>query len=375
MIYTILKDQASRTVSNCAMTRIDTSKKIAVYGVGQGFQSFKKFFLNKIGMEPDIYVDRRFVKNEKFLGKPTIMPNMIDDKFLANYNIILTQNFDSYQSIRAEISASDKNNIFSAFDFFLYHATYSNDELTRGNFHCFDKHREKIEFCYANLLDKKSKKLFQDILLLYMSKRISRFDFDNPNEQYLPKDLPVELDYRHVINCGAYDGDTVQNIIVERPEFQFAVCFEPDIDNFSALVRNLSGKKNKFSDVTVLQAAVGSEVGCFGLDKGGTNSTLVDVSGGKRSCLQLNLDSLASARDWTFINMDIEGAELDALKGCHLLLSKLSPDLAISIYHRIEHLWEIQNYISSINSNYNFWLRNYSGFPSETILYASVKCN
>jgi hypothetical protein len=74
----------------------------------------------------------------------------------------------------------------------------------------------------------------------------------------------------------------------------------------------------------------------------------------------------------TFIKMDIEGAELNALIGSRNTIVKNKPILAISIYHKKKDIFEIINYILSLNLNYKFYLRHYSLGKSETILYAIV---
>lgn len=74
----------------------------------------------------------------------------------------------------------------------------------------------------------------------------------------------------------------------------------------------------------------------------------------------------------TFISMDIEGAELEALKGAERSIRGNKPDLAISVYHLPNHIWEIPLYIEKLSLGYKFYLRNYSGKPIETVLYATV---
>ena len=53
------------------------------------------------------------------------------------------------------------------------------------------------------------------------------------------------------------------------------------------------------------------------------------------------LDDLLSDLDPTFIKMDIEGAEPNALLGATATLRAKTPTLAICLYHTREHLWEI----------------------------------
>ena len=71
-----------------------------------------------------------------------------------------------------------------------------------------------------------------------------------------------------------------------------------------------------------------------------------------------------------FIKMDIEGAELSALKGGINTIKKCRPQLAISIYHSSEDFINIPLYLKENLENYKFRLGHYSPRLSETVLYA-----
>ena len=69
--------------------------------------------------------------------------------------------------------------------------------------------------------------------------------------------------------------------------------------------------------------------------------------------------------------MDIEGSELDALKGGEKIIKRDLPHLAISIYHKPSDLWEIGLYLFSIHGNkYKYYIRNYGHQTFDTVLYA-----
>lgn len=75
----------------------------------------------------------------------------------------------------------------------------------------------------------------------------------------------------------------------------------------------------------------------------------------------------------TFIKMDIEGAEYEALKGAKNIISDYHPKLAISVYHKTEDIWELPQLILSFYPDYTFYLRHYSLSGEETVLYAVAK--
>ena len=72
----------------------------------------------------------------------------------------------------------------------------------------------------------------------------------------------------------------------------------------------------------------------------------------------------------TFIKMDVEGAEYQALLGAKRVIKEYKPKLAICIYHKLEDIWELPWLIHTINPEYKFYLRHYSFGDVETVLYA-----
>lgn len=60
-----------------------------------------------------------------------------------------------------------------------------------------------------------------------------------------------------------------------------------------------------------------------------------------------------------YIKLDIEGAELDMLRGAAKTISRWKPKMAISAYHRGEDLWTLINCVKSLRSDYEFKFRHY----------------
>lgn len=68
--------------------------------------------------------------------------------------------------------------------------------------------------------------------------------------------------------------------------------------------------------------------------------------------------------------MDIEGAEIEALKGAEYIIKKYKPKLAISIYHKLEDIIDLIYIIMQYRNDYKFYLRHYSIASFDTVLYA-----
>jgi hypothetical protein len=68
--------------------------------------------------------------------------------------------------------------------------------------------------------------------------------------------------------------------------------------------------------------------------------------------------------------MDVEGSELNALKGAERVIKENEPILAICVYHKIEDFVEISDFILSVIPNYKLYLRHHNISGTETVLYA-----
>ena len=82
------------------------------------------------------------------------------------------------------------------------------------------------------------------------------------------------------------------------------------------------------------------------------------------------LDELIRDDAPTFIKMDIEGVEPDALAGARGIIQRHLPVLAVSLYHRQEHLWQLPLLVRSLAADYQLFLRRYSDDCWEQVLYA-----
>ena len=72
----------------------------------------------------------------------------------------------------------------------------------------------------------------------------------------------------------------------------------------------------------------------------------------------------------SYIKMDVEGSELEALKGSIETIKKYRPKLAISLYHKPEDVIEIPVFLEKLDLGYKYYLRHYQTRMEETVLYS-----
>lgn len=103
---------------------------------------------------------------------------------------------------------------------------------------------------------------------------------------------------------------------------------------------------------------------------GDENSASTLADNGTINVNVVSLDEILNGQRVTFIKMDVEGAELEALKGAKESILQYRPRLAICIYHKPEDILEIPLYLQSLVPDYKFYIRHYSDYTIETVLYA-----
>lgn len=190
--------------------------------------------------------------------------------------------------------------------------------------------------------------------------------------QYFSNDVITLTDNESFIDGGAYVGDTAEMFLKEtNNHYKKIFCFEPSENTYLEL---MGAKKNHNDDerIVLFKAGLYSKNAKLGFDEkslspgNAVNEKSSDIS----SIDVVSIDNVIN-EEVTFIKMDIEGSELDALKGARETILKYKPKLAICVYHKNEDIIEIPNYIMSLGLDYKFYLRHHSPYDFfETVFYA-----
>lgn len=218
----------------------------------------------------------------------------------------------------------------------------------------------KYKKIYEKLNDKISKNSFQNVLNFKLSGDNRYLCDDIVDKQYFEPFLNLAKNPIFV-DGGGFVGDTSLNFIKNYPNFNKIYLFEPEFKHFEKAKANLKGFEVEF-----FQKGLGERDEILRFSSSGATSKL-DENGAL--CVEItSIDEAVNGRV-DFIKMDIEGAEISALKGAAKTIKAYTPTLAICAYHKSTDFWEIAEFILSLNADYKLYFRHYTTSAVESVLY------
>jgi len=187
---------------------------------------------------------------------------------------------------------------------------------------------------------------------------------------YFPDSLFQLCDGEVFVDCGAYTGDTAEQVIRRNPAFSRISAIEADPANFRRLTDWIhTMDRNVASRIEALNCAVSAKSGKLHFRASGDEgSRLADDGDIVVDCVRL--DDLLRDTPPTFIKMDIEGAELDALEGARAAIQTHRPILSICVYHQQSDLWRIPLFVHSLAEDYLLFLRPHDVDGWQLVCYA-----
>jgi FkbM family methyltransferase len=189
------------------------------------------------------------------------------------------------------------------------------------------------------------------------------------HDLYAPEGLFEFADNETYVDGGSYDGDTIRTFI-ERVHGRFAdvYAFEPDPVTFDKLKTNFRDEPR----VHPIHAGLYSHGGSLRFRDDASRGAIF-AADGEIEMPVTTIDEVLGERPLTYVKMNIEGAEIDALNGGRAAIRKWRPRLALSVYHRASDLWRIPQLVLELNPGYELYLRQHDGGIIETVLYALHK--
>jgi FkbM family methyltransferase len=227
-------------------------------------------------------------------------------------------------------------------------------------------HKQEFQEVSELLCDEYSKKVFWG----YLEAQEGNIDSDIrycTNGVYF-NELTKKKRTGAFLDCGSYDGESAIAYMKFIGEERQVFAFEPDKENFRNLVDKMENKSNV---ICMNKGCYSSEKQLSFVSNGDVSSSLQEY--GNDIVEVTKIDTVVGEEKVAFIKMDVEGAELEALKGAKNVIERDMPILTISAYHKQEDLITLIPYIHKLcnkNEKYQLYLRHHSVVQSELVIYA-----
>jgi FkbM family methyltransferase len=354
-------------------TKIRSQSNVLLYGAGTiGRESHA--ILKKAGVLVEAFMDAKDLAFSQIQGVPVFKPDDLRfDAEKRRTTMVIVTIFNAYvdmPSIHSRLAALGWENIIT---FTAFYEAFSNELGNRYWLTSRDYYRPldaQLAAARALWADDKSRTVYDCIIRFRLTgdyEALDKADFDS---QYFPSDLPGWKTPLRLIDCGAYDGDTLRQVRNLGLQLEAYAAFEPDPANFTKLSSEVQSAPGGAPALTALLPCGAWSHGCqLSFSSGQGSGSAVNIHGD--TVIQCAaLDEVLPSFQPTLIKMDIEGAELAALLGAADTIRKCRPGLAICLYHEPAHLWQIPLLIAGWDLSYRFYLRCHYHNGFELVLYA-----
>ncbi|MCG7975305.1 MAG: FkbM family methyltransferase [Candidatus Thiodiazotropha taylori] len=217
---------------------------------------------------------------------------------------------------------------------------------------------------YGALADEASQQTLKDLLQFRLSgdyRSMSAYCV-RPEAQYF--EPFIDPGAAHVfVDGGGYDGDTTEAFCHRYPDYRKVYLFEPSVTNLANARRRLQQQR----DIVFIDQGLSDQQGQLPFNAEAGSASAVDPHSSQQIRVT-TLDQYVSTKI-SFIKMDLEGWELQALHGARRHILEERPNLAIAVYHQAADFRTIFEYITGLCPDYRVYLRHYTEGWSETIMY------
>jgi FkbM family methyltransferase len=339
-------------------------RPIAVYGMGNGAD---KLFsrLEKYGASVSaVFASDGFVRGHSFRGHLVKTLSDIEAEF-EDFIILV-----SFASNRSEVIDLVKD-IDGRHELYIPDMPVAGDEYFDREF--YNSNYTDILKAYNALCDDDSRYLFAAAVNYKLTGKMEYLisAYSTVDEIYgiLPKNIECSVD------AGAYNGDTVRELISYRPSVKRIYAIEPDKRNFKKLSKYISEAELMQSVVAVNAAVWDSDTDGSFVGSGNRNSSVSSTASfeNRREEIPLvRIDGISSERI-DYIKYDVEGAEYEALEGSSGVISEYRPALLISAYHRSRDIFFLVNYVKERYPDYKLYMKRTLCFPAWEIAVIAAK--
>lgn len=238
---------------------------------------------------------------------------------------------------------------------------------------CANYVRERMkdaQLIYRELADAQSRKTYIGALKCLATADIGYVPISSYPQYWHPRVHTEPGDF--VIEGGPANGETALQFAAETGPKGMVVAFEP-VGRQAAKAQRLLAA---YPHAKIEHLGLWSGSGDFYIENKGNSSKLDASSTAKgEKCRSISIDEYCAANNikCDFIKLDVEGAEIECLKGAREVIGKYHPKLQICLYHNIAHYFDIPLFIMREFPGYELYVGHHEPTFAETVLYARWK--
>lgn len=334
----------------------NSSSPIALYGTGDGADKIIKVLEERglFGRVHAVFASDGFIRNRTFCGFKVESFDEVRAR-LGNDVIVLV----CFGSARSEV-LDNIERISGICKTFIPDVPVCGDTLFDSAF--VAENNGRIQKIYSLLEDDISKKCFANYVNYKLTGRTDILEASETSDDEVSFLAGVPAG-TYFLDLGAYNGDTVRRYMGLLPDASGAVAVEPERHSYKKLASVCEGYEGKVTPVHALISDHTGEGVMTSSHGRGTRSGKITGAGEginrvKTIPVQLEtIDSLMEGKVPGFIKFDVEGAELEAIRGGRETIKKHGPILMVSCYHRSEDLFVLPEEILRIRSDYRMYIR------------------
>lgn len=338
----------------------NSGKKIYIYGCGAYAEAVCRYLIkNELTVE-GYFVDHIFYRDNFYISGLKV--NDIDDYAdkLDDYNIAIGFCEINKTKFLIQNKKIVKGNYFLIWgydDGCIWDEGY----LVRNN--------ETLSRIFDELADERSRSVLKELAYARVNHTVGKLiEFADSNQYFNELTFEKNSSNEVYVDCGAFNGDTIVKYkAFTNGKYKKIYAFEPDKGNLETLKNNTAS----FANIEIINKGIWDKDKTLSFNSSGSGSCISES--GDNVIEVTTIDSIVKDDKVTFIKMDVEGSELEALHGAKETIRKNSPKLAICCYHKENDIIDLYTYIKSFDREgviYNFYLRHHSNGASETVLYA-----
>jgi len=330
-------------------------KKFIIFPAGLTAQRFYYTLLNDFGIEADFFVDN----NPAFAGKAVCGKPVLSFVHAFSENsggtaVLIPTCRKYYEQIAAQLSDAGIQS-------YMHADTFTTCRL-------YDRYAAVAEM----LVDSESKRSYWGAVYSMLTGDNSFVSY-KCNQYFALREFAASS-LETIVDAGAYVGDTVEEYVKRGQESIKIYAFEPYEAARLKMEARVERLKTEWligdNDIEIIPAGVGVKTGIQSFQMYGASTSLSSVNSGGFELPIYSLDDFFKDREpFSLLKADIEGGEMDLLKGAENMIRTYKPKMALCIYHSPLDFAQIAEYVRELVPEYRIYVRSHNNDYRDTVSY------